>query len=300
MARQDNATGRISGSSSPKAPSKGAANALAFFGFLLFASGAALGAAPRLPEQVQEAARLLAQAGLESGVLLIGGLTLFGLGLTGRMVVSALAHAPEPEEDPFQVEVRLFNEQVAAKLAQLRTSLLQISEDVATLGASQQAYFQKQAETGGNPDHQQDALFRLAASLDKLNAHLDERIHGIDLLLRSGLENLTHVVQESRHFVEQCLKSSHPGQRPESADVHVLVDLQEQHGRPAPGSIDFFETMEKLDSLSGTPGQRAPAPAPRGRTHPQPPFPASHPAQASDALDALLPDDFLRGHDERY
>jgi hypothetical protein len=108
------------------------------------------------------------------------------------------------------------------------------------------------------------------------------------------------VVQESRHFVEQRLNSAQPGPRHEAADVHVLVDLQEQHGSPAPGSIDFFETMEKLDALSGSAGQRAPAPAPRGRPHPQPPFPAGHPGQPSDALDALLPDDFRRGHGERY
>lgn len=295
MARQDLTS--QSSTRRRRAPSAAPANLLLLLGFLLIAAGAAFVAAPHISPRVEKIADLVAQAGFEDGVLLLGGVTLFGLGLIGRLVASFAAHEPEPQADPVEAELRVFNEQVTAKLAQLRTSVLQVSEELNALNAGQQALFQRQATASDTPDHQQDALFRLAASLDKLNAHLDERIHGIDLLLRSGLDSLAQVVQESRRFLELRFGNPAGPAAPPESDMHVLVDLQEQPQPQAQeGSLDFFETLERLDAMAEARG-RAPNPAPRGRpAQPQSPFPAP----PGESLDVLLPEDYRRGQDERY
>jgi hypothetical protein len=265
-------------------PRKSGAGMLFFLAFALVAAGVGFAAAPHFSWQVTKVARIAADYGVQSGVLVLGGLGLFGLAIVAR---AAAAPAPEPESNPVEGQLQLINEQLSAKLGQLRTSLLQITEDVTAISAVQQTQFQKQ---GDAPDHQQDALFRLAASLDKLNAHIDERIHAVDLLLRSGFESMAAAMHDLRRTggrVEPSLA------RAEVAPDPFATMPVPQHGPAhAPeGTIDFYEALQKLDAIAGDPRGGPP----RGQAqpqHPQPPFMS----QDSETLDALLPED----HRKRY
>ncbi len=295
MARQETAL-RAGPHLTRRSPSKAGANLLLLFGFVLLLAGSAFIAGSRYSWQIDRVAKLVSGVGVENGVLLVGGLALIGLGSVGRLVLTALHRSSQPEQEPLGDDLRLLSEQMNTKLAQLRTSMLQVSEDLGAVAASQQGQFHKQAEHSGNPDHQQDALFRLAASLDKLNAHLDERIHGIDLLLRSGLENLAQVVHESRRFMEHRMGGSPMSTQGRRDDPHARVELQEHEPHQGEGSLAFFETMERLDALAGSGTPQPPSQRQQPR-YSQAPFPN---VQPGEALDSLLPDEPRGGRDERY
>ena len=216
------------------------AGLLIALGFVLLATGVGFATAPHYSWQVTKVARQAAAYGVQNGVLILGGLVFFGLGLVAR-ASAAPRKSEEPQEHPLEDELRLLNEQLSGKLGQLRTSLLQISEGMGALSAQQQAQFAEQ-RTERPEVPQQDGLFRLAASLDKLNAHFDERIHGIDLQLRSAFESLAAEIRRTpASRVEPA-----PPTRP---DVARHAHAQAQPQTPE-GAIDFYETMQKLDAAS--------------------------------------------------
>lgn len=256
---------------------KGAAF-LFLVGFALVAASIGLAFAPHYSWQVNKFARLAAELGFANGVLAVGGLFFFGLGIVARVASSATsAHDSHGETEALQAELNLVNEQLSTKIAQLRTSLMQIHESVTAVATQQQAQLQHQSDASQPGDHSQDAVFRLAASLDKLHAHFDERVHAVDLQLRAGFETVLNVSHELRRM----LGSGQPypvGGSASSAHAHGQAQAPE-------GGIDFYETMQKLEAIAGDPSGHA---SPAGR-QPQAPFPSQG---HGEALDALLPEEY--------
>jgi len=236
------------------------AGLLFFLGFALVAAGVGFATAPLYSWQVMKVAQKAGAYGVENGELVVGGLVLFGLGFVARAAGGARP-ASSSGSSSWSEDFQLLNEQVSAKIAQVRTSLSQVTESVNNLAAQQQAALQqKQSDSSSGSDHGQEALFRLAASLDKFNAHFDERIHSIDLQLRSGFEMLAGEVRRGGTRPEVALAPSHA--------VHAGHGHAAHGHSPAPhapeGAIDFYETMQKLDAIagSGSDGDQPPAPFP--------------------------------------
>jgi hypothetical protein len=258
--------------SSDSAPRAKGAGFLFLVGFALVALGVGFAFAPQYSWQVEKIARQAAAFGVQNGTLVVGGLFFFGLAIVARAAgAPAPVHDTRSETETLQAELQLVNEQLSTKLAQLRTALMQVHESVGAVATQQQAQLQAQGEKSPANDHSQDAVFRLAASLDKLHAHLDERVHAVDLQLRSGFEALLNASQEVRRVLSsvpapQAGVGAHPAQAPAS------------HG----GGIDFYETMQKLDAIAGD-GHHG---AGRGG-HPQAPFPSQ-----GQSLDTLLPEEY--------
>jgi len=257
---------------------------LFFLGLVLVGAGAGFAFAPHYSWQVVKIARSAQALGLENGTLVVGGLVLLGMAVLARGLAAAGApHDHSSEIQGLQSELSLVNEQVANKFGQLRTTLVQVGESVQALASFQAAQAQQQPERS-EPEAVREAVFRLAASLDKLHAHFDERLHAVDLQLRSGFETLLHAGQELRHQLE-----SHAAPAPRHAPHAVAADPADPFGpvpaSPAPGAgIDFYQTMQKLDAISG----ESQPPAGRGR-QPQAPFPSQGSGQS---LDALLPEEY--------
>lgn len=249
---------------------------LFFVGFALVATGVAFALAPQYSWQVAKIARQAAAFGVQNGALVVGGLFFFGLGIVARAAAPATLPQSDHSEssEALQAELHLVNDQLSTKLAQLRTSLLQIHESITAVASQQQAQMQSQDDKNTAGDHSQDAVFRLAASLDKLHAHFDERVHAVDLQLRAGFEALLHATQEVRRVLGSAQSAPPAGVAP-----HAL------HGQGQPqvagSGIDFYQTMQKLDAISGEftqPGHQ-----------PQAPFPSQG---HGDPLDALLPEEY--------
>jgi hypothetical protein len=257
---------------------------LFLLGFALVAGSIGLALAPHYSWQVTKIARVAAEMGLQNGALLVGGLVLFGLGIVARVAGSAAPVSDHRAEyEALQSELSIFNEQLTTKLAQLRTALMQVHDGVGSISAQQQAQAQAQNETERNSprDSSQDAIFRLAASLDKLHAHFDERVHAVDLQMRSGFEALLNASHDVRRHLGQG-PSADPTESPASAH------FGQGHAPANQSGIDFYETMQKLDAIAGGAEKQADPQASRGR-QPQAPLPSmGH----GEALDALLPEEY--------
>lgn len=271
----------MANSSTPAGTGRTGAGFLFFLGFCLVAAGVGFAAAPHYSWTVTKIARQAATLGVQNGVLVVGGLILLGLGIVARNRGSS-ASAEASEDDGSGEELHLLNEQLSAKFSQTRTALLQLSEGQRALGAQIQVLQQKAdehpAQQDPAPNQNQDAIFRLAASLDKLNAHFDERIHGIDLQLRSGLETLAAELRRARP------------ERPAPA-APIPARREPARGQPSPsmapeGAIDFYETMQKLDAIAGE-AEAGPAPH-HHRSNPAAPFGSSN----ETTLDSLLPEEY--------
>jgi hypothetical protein len=262
---------------------------LFLLGFALVAAGAGFALAPHFSWQVELIARKASAFGIQNGALVVGGLVLFGLGIVARVAGSAApAPASSATDEGLQSELHLLNEQFSTKFAQLRNSLLQLNDGLTAVAAQQQAEFQSRAAQPGPGDQSQDAVFRLAASLDKLHAHLDERVHAVDLQLRSGFETLLQASHDMRRLLGQGVAlAPAPGH---AAQGHHVVHAHPQHAAhpqealQPEGGIDFYETMQKLDAIAGPDGSLA------QEHQPQAPFPSQ--GQPDQSLDALLPEEY--------
>lgn len=260
---------------------------LFLLGLALVLAGVGFALAPHYSWQVTKAARFAAGMGLHSGAMLVGGLVLVGLGVVARVArAGAPASDNRAEYEALQSDLNLFNEQLTTKLAQLRAALMQVHDSVATVAAQQQAQLQNESDRSSPADSSQDAIFRLAASLDKLHAHLDERVHAVDLQMRSGFEALLNASHDVRR---------HLGQGPSTASLEIGASHPHQThaqahgaGHAQPGGIDFYETMQKLDAIAGASDSAADPQSARGR-QPQAPLPRQG---HDESLDVMLPEEY--------
>ena len=259
-------------------------------GFLLAAGGLALATAPHFSWQLTKVGRELASMGLESGTFVVGGLLLFGLGLVYR-AVHAAASRTTPVRDEGMNELGLYVEDLATDLALLRESTMHVCSQVEGFGQHQEALHQElraghhhaaEAE-GRGAVSQHEAMFRLAASLDQLNARIDERMHHMDVQLRGHFQGVGEAIRESRESMDEGMRalSSRIQARsvdhtlPERTGAPSLADLAESfdNGHGAGGdqgteelevlveledpyeterdesSQEFFDTLEQLDQL---------------------------------------------------
>ena len=240
-------------------------------GFFLAVGGLALAAAPQYSWQVVKISRLLAGMGIESGTLLVGGLLLFALGLVLRAVVFH-GSQPGPEESDEQSDFSLIAEQLATDLARVRHSVLQVTEEVVGMSESQATFLQEQRAEAAleekGPQH--DAVFRLAASLDQLNARVDERLHHMDVQLRGHFQGVGDAIRDSREAMDarMCVISAQvqaqgvdsrvpihseapslAGLATEDEELEIVVDLEQGADALDESTMEFFETIEDLDEL---------------------------------------------------
>ena len=234
--------------------------------------GVALATAPEYSWGMTNFAQALAAAGVESGTLLVGGLVLMGIGLLARQRSQPIEIIRAEEGPRVDTDIRLVVDPLVARLTKLSAASLQVTEEVARMNEVQRSLFTKIESKDDAMQEQRNALFRLASSLDKLSARLDERFHAFDLQVRGGLDNVLHALERTRHHLEgrsgasdsRSIPQMSPGFSPSTQgiqaadDLHVLVDLED----PAPSlpqtiedeSADFFGTsLETLDELTGGP-----------------------------------------------
>ncbi|HEX6883640.1 MAG TPA: hypothetical protein VF530_09685 [Planctomycetota bacterium] len=281
------------------ARSSKSAGFLFLLAFALLAAGAGFAYAPHYSWQVTQVARQAAALGLSNGALFVGGLVCFGLALVAR----AAGRGPElpdtrAESEALQSELHLLNEQLSTKLAQIRASLLQLGEGLATVSAQQQqALAEPRGPKEGVEDHAREAVFRLAASLDKLHAHFDERLHAVDLQLRSGFENLLHASHDVRRtladpaaadFAPSIQQLDVPEHYPAPGHAHPHAHDAAGQAHGVPPDLALYETMQRLDAIAGE-GELGNSYPASGAHEPQP-GPAL-PSSGQD-LDMLLPEEY--------
>ncbi len=239
-----------------------------FFGFLglvLVAGGITLALSPHFSETLSLFDQKLVGLGFEHGSMVFGGIVLFAVGIVARQM--SRLHR-EHSEDSARSDLLLVIDQLATDSNQLLTSVLRVSEEVAALSEGQANLSQQQHTLAEKQmDGAKDGLFRLAASIDKLHARIDERFHEVDVQVRSRFESMLHTLHETRSALEGRLV--HPeGPRPALP--------KEETPR-----IEFFETLERLESKRHSEGS--------AERH-EAPFPSTD----SDPLSGLLSSEVRR------
>lgn len=273
----------------PKPPGRSAGFFLFWTGFLVAALGVALPLAHYFSLPDYQVGERLAELNIENGELIIGGLMLLAMGLVVRSAVRAARFGSSGTSSTRDdSDFLLVADQLATDVAQVLTSVMQISEEVTTLAQSHRDFLQRQSDDEANTDRQENALFRLAASLDKLNAHIDERVHGLDVQVRSHFDSIANAVHETRQLIEAHVT----GGAMSHAPARAAASPQPQHEEPEfgdlagePPAIDFFESMDAGGPMPSTFGH-----AQGG--DPEPPLPGQ--GQHAGGLDALLPDESIQ------
>jgi hypothetical protein len=236
--------------------------------------------------------RTLSAYGVESGLLMLAGVVLFGLALVAGSFGRFAARAAEGTPRDSRTESRL--DQVEERIVGLEGSVEGVSGDLGNLlratgaiSTSLQAIRQEVAASASHSSgHDQDSLFRLAASMDKLAAQVAERFGRLESGMAERLNAFGGFLEEVRGTF-----APDPGSWNEEArgaadfgapgGTRAFADFQGDGEEPA---IEFFDTIEELEAMVG------PEPHPT----PGPPQPPGRPARPMHHLDRLVPDESVR------
>jgi hypothetical protein len=229
-------------------------------GFLLCAAAVGLAFAPFAGPTFGTIANAIARRGALALVVAIGGLLLLGLydlTRTQRRIADGMneEEGPEPDEalDGIAGDVAL----VRGGIQELRVELVYLKDAV-------RGVQERSGEAGG--DGQQDAIFRLAASLDQLGARVEQRLKAQHLDVQDTLLEIHTAVHGIRTQVEQFSgRADHGGEAHETAgsyEPRIEIEADPTHaasGRAGSGPGDEIEwspdkdvdrhTLGLLDSL---------------------------------------------------
>ena len=293
----------------PRSGGQFESNVLLFFGFVCIVGGSALSLLPQFSWKAEQVLNGFDHMGIHGGAVAIGGLVLVGLGLVRRQVSASGKLGGDYEDLLFEQiaadivltrgtldHLQDVTESMQAEIAGLSRDLPGLSREVARLAA--QPPPQPQVVTGGNDD----ALYGLAASLDKLGARLEQRLKAQHDALQSHLGDMASTLMQMRQSAEAI--SAQAEQAARAALLAPVVQPIAQpvaHAEPqvaytepqAEAPVEHDEAEQRklglLDTLDdyGTPAslsQRAPDAA----SIPAPiPAPKAMPKLDPEALDEL-------------
>ncbi len=297
-------------------PLRTGAGLLLLGGFAAAAGGFALHFAPLYSWRAVKVGREIAALGVENGHLVLGGTVVFALGLFAR-ALGRLAARQSQELGSVSNDVVV--EQLAIDLADLRSALRELAHRSAAVAEEQKVLLRNQhallesLETqvpeGGDSSQSQNALFRLAASMDQMSArmetrikHLDEELHKLETanpLPQAGAPYTPPPAPQTPPAAQhgstgamlgvnepaQPLPAAQPLQpapAPEP-ELRVTVELEEDPDLPMQPSDEFFDTVQQLESAVEA--------AMNKRAQDEKAATIDLAQAAPEALDALLPDD---------
>lgn len=237
----------------PTRPSgSGDASLWMLLGLGTLAAGVALAVLPGISWSAAKIATRLGELGVHSGVAVVGGMLLMVLGLVRRG-----QHAARAE---MQYDASLLFEQIAAELVEIRSSMdgartreaanaHQLDELRGQLALMRDTVVASVESL--SPRDNSDALFQLAAGLDKLGLRFEQRLRLHHSTLQESVDELAATVEHSRRSLEEQLQA-----RP-TAEPVAQPDFEEPQHAPqsfAP-AIEFAEHFAPIaDPESGSLG----------------------------------------------
>ena len=278
---------------------------LLFFGFVCIVGGSALSLMPQFSWKAEQILNGFDHMGIHGGAVAIGGLVLVGLGLVRRQVSSSGKLGGDYEDLLFEQiaadivltrgtldHLQDVTESMQAEIAGLSRDLPGLSREVARLAS--QPPPQPQVVTGGNDD----ALYGLAASLDKLGARLEQRIKGQHDALQDHLADMASTLVQVRQSAEaisaQAEQAAHAAlvapiaqpvahAEPQVAYTEPRVEAPVEHDDAEQRKLGLLDTLDDYGTPAALP-QRAPEAAPIAAPIPAP---NAKPKLDPEALDEL-------------
>lgn len=272
-------------------------------GVMLWVGAGALMSVPGLVPQYAWVFKQAAKHGITSGPLLLSGLCLCGLGLVARALRAR-------KDDQAESQQRLRFDQLEGSLAFVREGIDAARADFTRVQQATQSLLEiAQAEqANAAAENRQDAIFRLAASLDQVGAHLDQRLQAQQAAIQDTLEELSQSVSaaqtEMRELASSRPTASGPGQllgralgmkHPQMHDKRAPTIERSSRGTGMTsgleGSLGLLDTLDDAGAVhsvdSAARPQSATGEAHRAResaeaNHPPAPLPRDGVGQHSD------------------
>jgi hypothetical protein len=158
------------------------------FGWAGLLAGAAVTIGPRYVAPLGEIAGAVESMGLSGSLLGLCGLLMIAVGRVRRGQVDLARRTDEA------TDMELFYEQLSNEFLSLRGAMDEVQRDNGTtrgalgkVNAEIATVQQMLADAAAQPDGAQDALFRLAASLDKMSARVEQRMNSQFESFQTGL-----------------------------------------------------------------------------------------------------------------
>jgi hypothetical protein len=254
----------------------GFASALFFLtGFASAAAGIAMIHAKSYSWTLFRVARDVEGYGISKGELITGGLVLMGLGIAlrhMRMGAKSMAtHVADALSQPSGGD-SLSMQRLEGAVTQLQRGLERVDRKLAALVSMQQET--QSAKSAGNDEsegarnHQSDALFRLAASVDKLGFKLDESFAKHVQPLGEQISSLSsdlgeHLAQALDRMAGDTLERSVEGGMEDYGDdeeLSVLVTLEEDDAEFDDGSeLGLLDKLDDFGNFGAEPQRPTPA-----------------------------------------
>jgi hypothetical protein len=213
-------------------------NVLILFGLLCIVGGAALSILPRFSWKAEQVLSGFDHLGIHGGAVAIGGMVLVGLGLVRRQLGNQGGPGASYDDLLFEqvaadiVLTRGGLERLQDLTSDMQSELSNLSREVSRL-ASQPA--PQPVVTGGN----EDALFGLAASLDKLGARLEQRLKAQHDALQDNLAEMSESLMNTRRDLEASYSSQLA-----SAQALAPALALEPAPAPAPAEVAYSQPEE--------------------------------------------------------
>jgi len=246
---------------------------LLFLGGLgLVVGGGGMATADHFSWQLVKIRHMVEPYGVQGASLAMIGIVVIGMSFVARAAVKASASvARSAAVNSGGKEIAMLADQVAANLAGVKRSISRLSEGVSSLLTTQNQVLQQLAHNGGEgqtPD-QRDGLFRLAASLDKLGAQMDERLQGLDSKIRTKIDGVTDAIDRARASLASGaatagslafegepapppppphLPHAETGVSASQEELDVLVELERELLEGKEPNLEFFDAVEEIDS----------------------------------------------------
>lgn len=179
-------------------------------GVALLGGGLALCLGPKLSWKLTQIADGFKYLGVQGGVLAIGGLTLVGLGLLRRGQIALGTPTAEQAEDRLLIE-QLTKDSLrfADDLTRLESSLAHVEAELVRSRRTLEeriAAGTREVINAIPPPHEapssEDAIFRLAASLDQVGARIEQRLKTQYTALQDHLEDVAAAILSARNQMQ--------------------------------------------------------------------------------------------------
>ncbi len=220
--------------------------------------GMTLSLGPRLSWKLSQIAEGFRHLGVEGGVLVMGGLTMIALGLLRRGQVALRTPTTEQAEDRQLIEQLTKDSlRAAADLSRLESGLAHVEGE---LSATRQELAQRIAASAREisdliPPPQEipspdEAIFRLAASLDQVGMRIEQRLKAQYTALQDHLEDVGAAILSARNHMQGLSQSS--GQQAAVLREEMQAQVEsalEETGFWANGRNSKLPSLGVLDTL---------------------------------------------------
>ena len=229
-------------------------------GLCLLGGGLVLCLGPKLSWKLNQITDGFKYLGVQGGVLATSGLILVGLGLLRRGQIALRTPTAEQAEDRLLIEQLTKDSlRVADDLARLESALSHVETELVrsrrALEERMEASTQQVISAIPLPKEgpsAEDAIFRLAASLDQVGARIDQRLKTQYTALQDHLEDVGAAILAARNHLQGMAPpdSNHAAELREELHAHVESALEETgfwtdgQRNPNPPSLGLLDTLE--------------------------------------------------------